>query len=214
MSYLAIALLPLISFVCAADKYGTGQGQINADHVGQIFDTNAYLNAGIDLSQDPEYQSIRKELRGSQGNRAEVMSARDQLVSLVDKYFGTVSGFDLYTQINTGWSVPGLDIHTLTTGFSTEPILPPTTTLATVEQTGTTLGSPSGPSGASRTNSVSGLGSAEASQTSSVTGSTVISTLTTDQTETRTLVNTVRKENGAVAVVPAIWGLLIPALLI
>lgn len=123
----------------AEPKYGTGSGQINRSLDGEIIDHNAYENAGVSMQNDPEYKSIRADLKTmSSDNRDGIMTVRDEMLSLIDKYFNTVSGFNFYTSINSAWLVPGFDIHTLTTQFSDNPLPTTTSTLeVSVDTTGT-----------------------------------------------------------------------------
>ncbi|KAG5363098.1 hypothetical protein CJU89_2254 [Yarrowia sp. B02] len=119
-------------------KYGTGPGQINRSLDGEIIDHNGYENAGVSMQNDPEYKSIRSELKTmASDNRDGIMTVRDDMLSLIDRYFSTVSGFNFYTSINSAWLVPGFDIHTLTTQFSDDPLPTTTSTLeVSVESTG------------------------------------------------------------------------------
>lgn len=114
----------------AQPKYGTGPGQIDQNLEGQIIDHNAYQNAGVDMQNDPAYKAVRSTLKTmAKDNRDGIMTVRDDMLSIIDKYFSTVSGFYFYTSINTAWLVPGFDIHTLTTQFSDDPL--PTATSTT-----------------------------------------------------------------------------------
>ncbi|KAG5359860.1 hypothetical protein CJU90_5701 [Yarrowia sp. C11] len=123
----------------AEPKYGTNPGQINRSLAGEIIDHNGYENAGVSMQNDPEYKSVRADLKTmASDNRDGIMTVRDEMLSLIGKYFSTVSGFNFYTSINSAWLVPGFDIHTLTTQFSDDPLPTPTTTLTTSVVTTTT----------------------------------------------------------------------------
>lgn len=120
-------------------KYGTGPGQINRSLDGEIIDHNAYENAGVSMQNDPEFKSVRAGIQTlASDNRDGIVTVRDEMLSIIEKYFSTVSGFNFYTSINTAWLVPGFDIHTLTTQFSDDPLPTPTSTLeVNVDSTGT-----------------------------------------------------------------------------
>lgn len=136
---LSLALAAKQTTSASEPKYGTGPGQINRSLDGEIIDHNAYENAGVSMQNDPEYKSLREDIQTmASDNRDGIMTVRDEMLSVIDKYFNTVSGFNFYTSINTAWVVPGFDIHTLTSQFSDDPLPTPTsTTEVSVDSTGT-----------------------------------------------------------------------------